>query len=70
MRHNAIVLYVSPLPAYWETNTAVVPVQMIPNFFMWNVTGVLFRTLGLNEICLLCETGVETENVLCEIVKM
>jgi len=34
MKHNAIVLYFCPLPAYWETNTAVVSEQMMQHFFM------------------------------------
>ena len=34
MRHNAILLYISHLPAYWETCTAVVSEQMIQNFFL------------------------------------
>jgi len=34
IRHNATVLYVSRLPAYWETNTADVSEQMMQHFFM------------------------------------
>jgi len=37
IRHKAIVLYVSHLTAYWETNTAVLTEQMMQNFFMLNV---------------------------------
>ena len=34
MRHNATLLYVSHLPAHWETNTAVVSEQLMQHFFM------------------------------------
>ena len=34
MRYKAIVLYVCHLPAYWETNTAVVSEQLMENYFM------------------------------------
>jgi len=34
MRHYAILLYVSHLSAYWETNTAVVSEQLMQHFFM------------------------------------
>ena len=34
MRHKATVLYVSRLPANWETSTAVVSEQMMQRIFM------------------------------------
>jgi len=34
MRHNAILLYVSSFPAYWDTNTTVVCEQMMKHIFM------------------------------------
>jgi len=34
MRHKPTVLYVSHLPAYWETNTAVVSEQTMKPSFM------------------------------------
>jgi len=51
MRQNAIELYVSPLTAYWEINSAVVSEQMLQHFFMLNMTREVLHVLAVVSDC-------------------